>query len=129
MRDARSAASDSQTMPLLQALAPALKRQLVGFLPVYKPSGLRRIDLLDNIRLTLSFELEVKTTNRYMILDCRPRLRKGDAGIVHTAFGAKARSDLGLWKHADMDYNVTAVLGERLTVIAYDGVTSRPYGG
>ena len=103
-------------------------KSLTGILPVYKDSSLHHIDLMDCIRLTLAFELDIDATSPCFRLDCFPRLRKEEAGIVHITFGAQAKKDLSILKHAEFGYHVRAQLGERMPRLASDGITSKPHG-
>lgn len=113
----------------LKHVGNATKR-LSGFFPVYKESGLHYIDLLDSIRLTLAFELNASKQGNVgsQSMDCFPKLRKEDAGIVNIALGSVARKSLNIFRRAECVYHVSAQLGQRMPQISYDGIISKSFG-
>lgn len=105
-----------------------VERRLTGFLPIFKKSDVRLVDIIDSIRLVLNFELGINFQADCMKLNYTPRLRKSDAGIVSVCFGMKHRKSLSLLKKAERHYRIFAELGHRSQILTNITERWKPFG-
>lgn len=111
-----------------QRTAISAVKRFNGLLPVYKDSGMHVLDLLDTIRMTLEFETKLSGNEIGMHYHSCPRLRKQDEGILHLAFGLRAKQDIKHLWHAPFTYHVRAVLGHRMPCLLPNGQLNRSTG-
>ena len=103
-------------------------KRVAGLLPVYKEAGTRFLDLLDSVRLIMETELNISFKSLNISLNCCPKMRKQDEGVMHLGFGLHARRDLSHLKYGSYVYRVSAVVGQRSPVLARDRDATRPSG-
>lgn len=89
-----------------------LNSQLNGLFPVHKPSGIRIIDFIDQVRMSIEFDCRVSLSRLCTQISCAPILRKHESGLVNVGLGRKAINLLN-FKHGSVSARLCIELGKR----------------
>lgn len=83
-----------------------------GIFPVIKPLGIKAIDLLDSIRLSIEFDRDVTFASISTQISGSPTLRKHESGILNVALGDKTMHLLN-FKYGSLRAKLHIELGKR----------------
>ena len=83
-----------------------------GIFPVIKPLGIKCIDLLDSIRLSIEFDRDVTFSAISTQIACCPTLRKHESGILNVALGDKTMHLMN-YKYGSLSAKLYVELGKR----------------